>query len=151
MPRRGLAALALLALAALPSACAPSGGSDDSAGDFRGDQRAVATVVEDLEKAASDGNQDKICRDLLAPALVRRLSSPQRGCPASVDNAIKNTDTFDIEVQSVRIAGNRATTRVKLENGDSDRAATITLTRPRASAGWRIETLEPSPAAGRAS
>jgi hypothetical protein len=149
MPRPRPPALVLLALAALVTACAPSSGSKDSAEDFRGDQRAVATTVEDLESAASDGNENRICRDLLAPALVRRLAA-RGGCPAAVDTAIKNTDTFALDVQSVRIAGNRATARVKSETGDRDRTATIGLTRIRPSAGWRIETLAPSPSpAGR--
>jgi hypothetical protein len=141
MPARPLAALAVAVLAALPAACAPSSGSSDSAGDFRGDQRAVATVVEDLEDAASNGDQDKVCRNLLAPALVQRLAAGGRGCPAAVDDAIKNTDTFAMDVQSVRISGNRATARVKLETGDRDRVATVGLTRPRPSAGWRIVAL----------
>jgi hypothetical protein len=148
MPRPRPAALPLLAIAALLAACAPSSGSKNSAGDFRGDQRAVATTVEDLESAASDGDENRICRELLAPALVRRLSA-QGGCAAAVDKAIKNADTFALDVQSVRIAGDRATARVKSDTGDRDRFGTIGLTRIRASAGWRIETLEGSPQAGR--
>jgi len=151
MPHRGPAAIALLALAVLLPACASGSGSSNSAEDFRGDQRAVATIVEDLEDAASNGNQDEICRDLLAPALVRRLSSAHGGCPAAVDTAIKNADTFAIDVQSVRITGNTATARVKLEVGDRDRTSTIGLTRPRPSAGWRIDRLEPSRRAAAAS
>ncbi len=144
MPRRGRAVFVLLALAVLLSGCASGSGSSDTAEDFQGDQRAVATIVEDLEDAASNGDENEICRDLLAPALVRRLASAQGGCPAAVDTAIKNTDTFAIDVQSVRITGNTATARVKLEVGDRDRASTIGLTRPRPSAGWRIDRLEAS-------
>jgi len=140
MPRPR-AVLALLPLAALLAGCAPTSGSSDSAGNFRGDKRAVATVVEDLESAASKGDQDRICRTLLAPDLVRRLSSPSRGCPASVDHALKNSDTFALVVQSVQISGDTATARVKVENGKQDRFATIGLTRPRPSAGWQIARL----------
>jgi hypothetical protein len=147
MPRPRPAALLALALAALLTACAPSSGSSDSAGDFRGDQRAAATTVEDLESAASDGDENRICRDLLAPALVRQLSA-QQGCAAAVDIAIKNADTFALDVQSVRIAGNRATARVKFETGDRDRFGTVGLMRIRASAGWRIERLASAPPAG---
>ena len=144
MPCPRPAALAVLALAALLAACAPSSGSNDSADDFRGDQRAVASTVEDLESAAADGDENRICRDLLAPALVRRLSA-QRGCAAAVDTAIKNADTFALDVQSVRVAGNRATARVKFETGGTDRFGTVGLRRIRASAGWRIERLAPAP------
>ena len=118
MPRRRPAVLVLLALAVLLPGCASGSGSSDTAEDFQGDQRAVA--------------------------IVRRLASAQGGCPAAVDTAIKNTDTFAMDVQSVRITGNTATARVKLEVGDRDRASTIGLTRPRPSAGWRIDRLEAS-------
>ena len=138
MPRPLLAALAVLALAGLPAACAPSSGN--SAGDFRGDQRAVATTVEDLESAASDGDENRICRDLLAPGLVRVLGA-QGGCAAAVDKAIKNADTFAVDVQSVRVAGNRAIARVKFETGKRDRFGTVGLTRVRPNADWRIERL----------
>jgi hypothetical protein len=149
MPRRPLAALALLALPATLAACAASSGSTASADAARGDQRAAATAVEDLESAASKGDQDRICRTLLAPALVRRLSSAGRGCPATVDVAIKNSDTFELDVQAVRITGDKATARVKIETGDRDRVATIGLARPRASAGWQIAELPLSQPAGR--
>jgi hypothetical protein len=141
MPSRPAAALVIAALAALPAACAPGSGSDNSAGDFRGDQRAVTTAVEDLEKAAGDGDQAKICRDLLAPALVRRLASAGDGCPAAVDAAIKNTDTFAMDVQRVTISGDRATARVKFETGDRDRTGSVGLSRVRPTAGWRIAEL----------
>jgi hypothetical protein len=145
MPRARPAAVLALALVVVALTTACTSGSGDSAGDFRGDQRAVADIVEDLESAASDGDENRICRDLLAPALVRRLSA-QRGCPAAVDTAIKNADTFSFDVESVRIAGNRATARVKFESGENDRFGTVGLTRVRASAGWRIERLAPAPA-----
>jgi hypothetical protein len=148
MPCPRPAALAVLALAALLAACAPSSGSNDSADDFRGDQRAVASTVEDLESAAADGDETRICRDLLAPALVRSLAA-QGGCPAAVDKAIDNSDTFAVDVESVRIAGNNATARVKSETGDTDRFGTLTLTRIRPSAGWRIERLASAPAPAR--
>ena len=146
--RAGAAALVVLALAALLAACAPSSGSNDSAGDFRGDQRAVATTLEDLESAASDGDENRICRDLLAPALVRQHAA-RGGCPAAVDDAIQNADTFAVDVKSVRISGNRATAGVAFDTGDRDRTGSVTLTRVRPSAGWRIERLAGSPLAGR--
>jgi hypothetical protein len=145
MPRRHPAALVVLVLATLLAGCASGAGSNDSAEDFRGDQRAVATTVEDLESAAKDGDENRICRDLLAAALARRLAA-QGGCAAAVDKAIKNSDNFLLDVESVRIAGNRATARVKTETGDRDRFGTLTLTRIRPSAGWRVEQLAPAAA-----
>jgi putative lumazine-binding protein len=137
MPRRALfALLAVLAVAG----CAPqSSSTNDSAGDFRGAQRQAAQAIEDLESAASDGDQAKICRDLLSRALAGRLASSGRSCPATVDEALKDTDSFDITVESVRVNGERATARVKLETGDDDRRATISLVRE--GNRWRIASF----------
>ena len=138
MPARAL--IGLLAVLALVAGCAPqSSTTSDSAGDFRGAQRQAAQTIEDLESAASDGNQAKICRDLLSRALAGRLASGGRACPATVDAALKDTDSFGLTVESVRVNGDRATARVKLETGTNDRRATISLVRE--GGRWRIAGL----------
>jgi Putative lumazine-binding len=139
MPRRPLTAL-FAALAAVPAAgCATQASSNDSSGGFRGDQRQVAKAIEDLESAGNDGDQAKICRDLVSRALAGRLAQAGRSCPATVDAALKDTDSFALTVESVRVTGARATARVKLETGTNDRRATISLVRERGA--WRIAGL----------
>ena len=64
-------ALPLAAIVAVAvGGCAAQTTSDDSSGKFRGEQRLVANTVEDFESAASKGDQDQICRELLAKALI---------------------------------------------------------------------------------
>ena len=140
MAPRPLVAISLAAAAVLAAGCAPTTTSSrDSAGKFRGTQRLVARTVEDLQAAAADGNQGRICRDLLARSLAERLARGGRGCPATVDAALKDTDSFDMTVQSVRVAGDRASARVKLETGTRDRGATLQLVRE--GGRWRIAEL----------
>ena len=129
-----------VALAALAAGCQPSSKTQsDSAGKFRGDQRLVAQTVEDLQSAASDSDETKICGELLSRALAARLAGGGRGCTATVEQAVKDADSVDLTVESVRVSGDRATARVKLETGKTDRRAT--LQHVRESRRWRIAGL----------
>jgi hypothetical protein len=133
------APLALLAVIALAGAgCAGRTSSKDSSGRFQGEQRLVANTVEDLQSATAKGDQDKICSDLLARALADRLA---RGgtCQATVDAVLKDTDSSDLTVQSVTIAGASATARVKAERGSHDEIVTLGLVKQGTS--WRISDL----------
>jgi hypothetical protein len=135
-PLRLTTPVALALVAALAAGCAPTRTSGDSAGKFRGDQRLAAQTIEDLQSAASDSDQVKICRDLLTRAFATRLAGGGRSCAATVDEALKNTDSFDMTVESVRVTGDRATARVKFETGKTDRVSTFQLQRE--ARRWRI-------------
>ena len=118
--------LAALALAA--GGCTSSGsGGEDTAGDFKGAQRDVASTVEDLQSAGSKGDEDEVCTRLLATSLVDRLKA-RGGCRKVVDAALKDVDTSDLKVESVADHGPTARRR-----RHEDRATTRTTAadRPR--------------------
>ncbi len=129
----------LVALTAVLTGCTQSTTSNDSSGKFRGDQRLVANAIEDFQSAAGKGDQGKVCRDLLARSLRARLSRGPGGCLATVDAALKDADTFELTVQSVRIAGGRATARVQEDTGD--RTRTVTLGLVKEGPGWKLAQL----------
>ena len=110
MGTRVLVALSL-ALVAMAPGCTASRSNDDSAGDFEGAQAQVATTVEDLESAAASGDEAEICGRLLAARLVDQLSSRGRDCATAVHDARENTDSADLTVESVRLAGSTAPAR----------------------------------------
>jgi copper chaperone CopZ len=135
-PHRALVAAALAA-AALAAGCAPQqSSSSDKVSQFRGDQRAVAQAVEDLESAAQDGNEAKLCTQVLARSFADRIGAAGGGCTNAVKAAIKDTDSIDMTVQSVRVNGDRATARVKFETGKNDRRGNVTLVRE--GGRWRV-------------
>jgi hypothetical protein len=136
---RSLVPLALLASLAL-AGCTTRSTSDDSTGEFRGDQRLVANTVEDFESAASEGDQDKICRDLLAKALVAQYAQRGGTCEKAVDGTLKDTDSFDLTVEKVTISGQQATANVKADRGKEDINQALTLVKQ--GAGWRISAFE---------
>jgi hypothetical protein len=119
--------------------CTTQSSSNDSSGKFRGDQRLVANTVEDFESAASKGDQDQICRDLLAKALVDRFAQHGGTCEKAVDGALKDTDSFGLTVESVTINGQEATARVKADRGKKDVQRTLTLVKQ--GPGWRISAF----------
>jgi hypothetical protein len=137
MPRRAFV-LVLAALALAAGGCTSSGGSGDSAADFQGEQRRVADVVEDLETAGSDGDQDEICSRILAAGLVDRLEE-RGGCRRLVNGALEDVDTFGLTVESVRITGDRAVAQVTTDTGDRERAATLRLVRE--GGRWKVAEL----------
>ena len=140
-PRTLPAALvAALATAALAAGCAPStSSSSNSTSKFKGDARLAAQTVEDLQAAAKDGDNAKICTQLLAPSFAGRIGGSGRGCKNAVENAVKDADSIDMTVQQVTVNGDTATARVKLETGKKDRIATFHLQRD--GNRWKIQSL----------
>jgi hypothetical protein len=136
-PVRILALLAALPLAL--SACGQT--SKDSTKDFQGDQKAVAQTVEDLQKAASKSDEDKICTDLLAPALVAKIKAASKTtCQTALDDALKDSDSFELQVKKVAIDGTTATATVQSDaTGSKKRDDSIQLTKVGNS--WKIATL----------
>jgi hypothetical protein len=134
------AVLAAAVAAAAVAGCAPSTtSSSNSTSKFRGDQRQAAQTIEDLEAAANDGKETKICNELLSRALAGRLASHGASCPVATKGAVKDADSVGMTVEQVRINGDRATARVKLERGDKDRFANIQLVRE--GGRWKISQL----------
>jgi hypothetical protein len=136
---RTLTPIALVAAALLAGCTTSSTSNDDDTGKFRGDQRLVANTVEDFESAASKGDQDKICRDLLAKALVQQYAQHGGTCEKAVDGALKDTDSFDLTVEKVAISGQQATATVKADRGKKDINQSLTLVKQ--GAGWRISAF----------
>ena len=131
-----------LALAALLAGCTASGSNSDSSSDFKGASALVATTIEDLQSAASKGDETEICGQLLAARLVGRLSARGKDCRTVVQDALDAADTSNLTVESVRITGDTAVARVKAETGDRDRIETVGLVRERNR--WKIARLPAS-------
>ena len=138
MGMRALVATSL-ALAVLLAGCTASRSNKDSSSDFQGANALVASTIEDLESAASKGDEAEICGQLLSARLVDRLSTRGKDCRTVVQDALDDADTSNLTVESVRISGDRAVARVKAETGDHDRIETVALVRERNR--WKIAQL----------
>jgi Domain of unknown function (DUF4878) len=131
---------ALLCASALTlSACGST--EKDSASDFKGDQKAVAQAVEDLQSASRKGDEARICTDLLAPALLTKIKAAQKGgCEPALKTALKDVDSYELQVKKVAISGTNATATVTSDIGKKD-DRTDTLTLVKVGNAWKISEL----------
>jgi hypothetical protein len=129
---RPAAALCLVVLAVAGCGAAPR----DSSQGFTGDKRAVATVVERLERAARDDKPDVVCKQLLSSKLLDALRKQGTDCATGVTEAFRDADSIDLTVDDVVIRGTHATVKVSYRRGSDKRTATLELDRE--GSAWKI-------------
>ena len=125
--------------ATLLAGCGASTSNNTS--DFQGDKKAVAQVIDDLEKASKGTNPDtkEICNTIFAKAVADQLRQGDQDCQDAVKRQLKDSSDSDISVKSVNVDGNTANaTVVSTVNGND---ATQTLKLIRDGQTWRISGL----------
>ena len=138
--RRALPLIALLATLPLAGCTQAGTKNSDSTKDFTGDQKAVASTVEDLQTAAKDRKGTTICADLVTAELRDKISAGD--CPKVVKDAVRDTDEVDLQVKTVKVTGDTAVASVKEKTGGNDRIRTIEL--QKVAGRWRISALPTS-------
>jgi hypothetical protein len=130
---------ALLCTSALTlSACGQT--DKNSSSDFKGDQKAVAQAVEDLQTASRKRDEAKICADILAPALVTKIKTASNGtCEKVLKDSLRDVDSYELTVKKVAIDGTSATATVTSDTGKKDRTDTLTLVK--VGNAWKISAL----------
>jgi hypothetical protein len=131
---------ALLCASALTlSACGTTG--NDSSSDFKGEDKAVAQAVEDFQSASRKGDEDEICTDLLAPALVNKIKAASKStCQDALNTSLQDVDSFELKVEKVTVNGTSATATVQSDGG-GDKKSTDTLTLTKVGNAWKIAEL----------
>ena len=132
---RTAAALCLLAL--VTSGCGAA--AKDSAKSFKGEEAAVAKVVEDLESAARKDKPDSVCAKLVDAKLLATLKTQGTVCKTAIKEAFKDADSFDLSVDDVTINGASATAKVTGGTGSDKKHYTLDLARTGAT--WKISSL----------
>jgi hypothetical protein len=125
-----------LALATLAVAGCGQSGSESSAEKFKGEQKAVAEVVEDLQEAGEKKDAERICSTILSPTLVAQVKAGGASCAAEMKRSLNDADQFELDVQSVTVEGTKAEARVK---GEGSETATMSFAKERG--GWRATDL----------
>jgi len=129
---RSVAALCLVALALAGCGAAPQ----DSAKDFKGEERVVAGVVERIETAARDDEPAVVCTRLLSTKLLEALRKQGTNCRTGVKEAFRDANPLELTVDDVEIRGAHASTKVSYRSGSRDKTVTIELDRE--GAAWKI-------------
>jgi hypothetical protein len=126
----------LLALAALASGC---GASASSAGDFEGEEKRVAEVVEQLQSAGESGDAAEICSEVLAADLREQIQEAGANCEQELEKAIEDADDFELEVEDVTISGDSATAKVRGRDQGEERVRDFEFVRE--GQDWRATSL----------
>ena len=135
---RQLCVLLALFAALVLAGCAQGGTKNtDSTKSFSGDQKAVASTVEDLQTAAKDHKGTTICADLITAELRDKVSATD--CPKVMKDGVRDTDEVDLKVKTVKITGDQAVASVQEKTGGGDRMRTIEL--QKVAGRWRISAL----------
>ena len=137
MQSRDATIASLLALALALGACGSA--DSNSAKEFTGDKAAVADVIEELEKAGSRGEADKICTDILAKSLRDEITTTGSSCEREMKRAIEDADDFDLTVKTVTVTGLKATARV--EGSEDDKPVLRTFELVKESGRWRATSF----------
>jgi hypothetical protein len=131
----------LLALICLPlcpvvlAAC----GTTTSTANFKGSEHAVAQTVANLQSDITAGEQKKVCANDLAAAVVTRLGGT-KGCESTIKNQIGQIDNTELQVESVKVAGQRATASVKSIYKGKKRLTTVSFVEE--GGKWKIASLQ---------
>ena len=128
-------ALLLAAVLAVASGCTSSGTT--SSGDFKGSEKQVADVVDDLSTAARDDDPQTACRKVLASSVTRKLGA---NCAKTMQDAFDDADALSFSVKSVRVTGTTARARVASGRNDQEKDVVELVKEP---AGWRVTNISP--------
>ena len=96
--------------------------------------------VSHLQADATAADEQKICRNDLAAAVVARLSGAPGGCKQAVKSQVTEVDSLKVTVQSVQVSGSgaqrTASARVKSVYEGKMRPRTVSLVKE--GGKWKI-------------
>jgi hypothetical protein len=138
--------IALVASAAVSVGCGASSTADSST-TFKGEQRLVANTIEDLQSAGERRDASRICNELLAADLVRKIrrrAGAGETCAQRLRDSLGDADEFQLSVRRVSIARHSATATVVSGSAGSDRRTdTVRLVKEGKPMRWRVADLAP--------
>lgn len=130
----------LLVAGALVAGCGEA--QSTSAGDFEGEERAVAEVVENLQDAGERKEAARICRDLLSADLQAQLRQAGSTCEREIERSIEDAEDFELVVEDVTVTGSTAQATVRRRAGEADRRTVFEFAKVGRS--WRATSLAAS-------
>jgi hypothetical protein len=134
--KRALLLLCAPLLALGVSACA----SSTSVSSFKGEERAVAQTVANLQSYGTAGEAQKICADLLSSAVTTRLHSSPGGCEHALKEQLSQVDTPEVTVEKVQLHGTTSST-AEVKSTYAGKAKLTTVTLVKEDGAWKISKL----------
>jgi hypothetical protein len=134
LPKRAAVLLCAPALALGLSACAAT----VSTSGLKGEAKAAAETIKDLQSNVTAGEQKKICEDDLSSAVVKRLGG-SGGCQEAIKKQLGEISAVELTVESVQVSGTSATAKVKSIYSGKKTISTMTLVKE--GKKWKISAF----------
>jgi hypothetical protein len=137
-PRRARwgAPLAALALAGCGGTVAST--------NFSGERNEVAKAIASLQSDVNAQEEQKVCNNDLASAVVTRLNAATGGCKQALKQQLTEIDNSEVKVDSVQLgsgsAADTATARVRTIYSGKTRASTVSLRKENGK--WKLVAIE---------
>lgn len=130
-----------LLCAALLTTCLAACGTTSSVSTsaFKGEQQQVAKAIARLQSHATALEAKKICSEDLAAARVSKLNAAPGGCKQALESQLKQIDSFETTVETVKVSGDTATAQVKGVVGGKKGLQVVSLVKE--GGKWRISDL----------
>jgi len=100
----------------------------------------VQAKLQQFAKATAGGDYQALCEQVLAPSLLRRLSSAGLGCESAMRIFVASVQDPTLSVARIRVNGNRASA-VALTAARGQRAALDMIELIDTQQGWRVSSL----------
>jgi hypothetical protein len=120
-------------LAAGASGCAKA----VSTSGFKGEQHEVAQTIANLQSDVTSGDEQKICANDLAQAIVSRLNAAPGGCKQAIKDQLAELDSYEVTVESVRL-GSANTANATVKSVVSGKKATSALELRKEGGKWKV-------------
>jgi copper chaperone CopZ len=136
--------LALLCASLLGAGLSACGNTVSVSTAFKGEDHEVAQAIANLQADATTANEQRICANDLANAVVVRLSSANGGCRKAIKNQLGEVDSFEVSVQSIQVsaAGARRTASARVKSVYLGKTRLSTLLLVKEGGKWKISSLQ---------
>lgn len=140
-PRRGRSARAATAtacallLSLALSACAKT----VSTSGLKGDAKAAAETIKNLQTDVTAGDEKKVCENDLAKSLVTKLDASPGGCQKAIKDQLAEIDSFEVTVEAMQASGSTATAHVKSIYSGKSRKSVLSLVKE--GGKWKLAAL----------
>jgi hypothetical protein len=137
MRRLSAPLLALLA-AGLLAGCSGQA-ANKAADEYKGDEKAVATVIDDFANAGQKGDAKEICNAVFAKEVADRLKQGTKDCQDVVADQLGDANSFKLDVKSVKVNGDTATANVTSPFDGKDQSRVLTFRKEGTT--WRLLSM----------
>jgi hypothetical protein len=107
---------------------------------FKGEAHEVAQTIANLQSDVTAADEQKICANDLASAIVARLNTAPGGCKQAIKNQLAEIDSLEVNVTAVRVsaAGAQRTASASVTSvyAGKKRAGTVSLVKE--GGKWKI-------------